>query len=179
MKKIAGKIAMILVLVLVMLAGMFTNCYFTQWDGKTFLEKDNGFLVFIGVLLFIPCFVLDIIALPFQFFWWLGGQGRSVSIADSEALLRDEECAILTEMRASLPEEDGAFLMALIAAIPEAERSAALEQINAIPKHQFTYMVKTIRSLYALPQAKRIFLLRQYVPFAKRNKFFYLKPQTP
>jgi hypothetical protein len=94
MKKIAGKIAMILVLVMV--GGMFVSC-FTALT-LDLIETGNPFLVVVGGLLFLPALVLDFFTFPFQ----PGTYNRSVSFADSEALLTEEERAVVNEMRACL-----------------------------------------------------------------------------
>ena len=131
MKKIAGKIAMILILI--MLAGMFTSC-FTRWS-IGLMESDNSFLQFIGFICFLPCLGLDLLT-------WL------VQAALTQGSFNFR----------GVYEDDMAFLTALIASLPETERASAQEQINSVPEQQLASVVKAIRALYALPQTDRVLL---------------------
>jgi hypothetical protein len=156
MKKIAGKIAMILILVMV--AGMLASC-FTIWVNDHLIIHDGGVLEGLGwFFLGVPAILLDIALWPITIPYAIE-HPRGVYIADTKALLTEEEYAFLTGKTISLPEADRAFLTAFIAALPEAERAAALEQVNSVPEQQFASVVKAIRALYALPQADRVFLV--------------------
>jgi hypothetical protein len=163
MKKIVGKIAMILVMV----ASMVTSC-FTQWA----FEQHP----LVTVLLFLPCFALDLIVWPIVFiFAGVAGGGlklNSVYTADGETPLTEDECAFLTEKAASLPEADTEFVTALIAALPETERVAALERLNAVPEQWFPYTIKVMRALYAMPQADRVSLVGAIRSLPEKEQLF-------
>jgi len=130
MKKIAGKIAMFLILV--MLANTFTGC-FTPWAIEKIKDvKDGQALAAFALLIFPLCLFLDI----FVLISWIGGGKRS----------------------ADAPEVDGEFVLATIAALPETERAAAMEKINSMSEQQFDSAVKVIRAFCALPQNDRVLL---------------------
>jgi hypothetical protein len=118
MKKIAGKIAMILILI--MLASMFTSC-FTRWSMEL-MGSDNGFLQFIGFICFLPCIGLDIVTGLVQ-----------IALSDGSAF------------RGAYA-DDAAFLTALLASLPETERASAQEQINSVPEPQLASVAKAIRA---------------------------------
>jgi len=145
MKKIAGKIAMILILI--MLAGMFTSC-FTRWS-IGLMESDNSFLQFIGFICFLPCLGLDLLT-------WL------VQAALTQGSFNFR----------GVYEDDMAFLTALIASLPETERASAQEQINSVPEQQLASVAKTVRALCALPQADRIFLLEALRSLPEKERAF-------
>jgi hypothetical protein len=165
MKKIADKIAMILILV--MLAGTFTSC-FTAWC----IENASS-----GAILLLPVALgFDLITLPFQIADLARGkrwrQASGVYTVEGAAPLTEEERALLTEKTASLPEEDGAFLMALIAALPETERASAMEKINSVPEQKFPSTVKAMRTLYVLPQADRVSLVEAIRSLPEKEQLF-------
>ena len=152
MKKIAGKIAMILVLV--MLANTFTGC-FTAWAVEVSKRGNEGDRALIG-LLFLLCLGLDFVLWPIELMVY--GGIRSVYAAEGGGPQTEEELALLTTKAASLPEADGAFLTAAITSLPETERASALERINSVPEQRFAAAVKAMRALYALPLSDRVLL---------------------
>jgi len=165
MKKIAGKIAMLLILV--MLGSMFVSC-FTGW-AVDLLKKDNAFLALIGVVCFIPCVGLDILTGIFQL---AVKNKRSVYTAEDWASLTEEEYAFLTEKTAGLPEKDSSFLMTVIASMTGEGRTTALEQVNSIPEQQFASVVKIMRALYVLPQEDRILLVEEMRSLPESEKAY-------
>jgi hypothetical protein len=165
-KKIAQKIAMILLLV--MLVNVFTGC-FSSWNGEL-LNSGNGFLIFIGAVLLVPCFLLDLITLPIQIWWYT--QNRSVYAANMADLLTEAEFAFLTEKTAFMDEEDGAFFMALIASLPEEERASVLEQVNSISEQRLASSIKVMRMLFMLPQEDRVFLTAAVHSMPEKERAF-------
>jgi len=143
MKKISGKIAMILILVL--LAGMFTSC-FTAWAIDVVVNRRPEAII--AILLFPLWPALDIILWPFELAWWLQGGGRGVY------------------------EDDGAFITALIDSLPETERASALEKVNSVPEGQFAAMVKVMRALSELPQADRVLLIESIRSLPEEEQAF-------
>jgi hypothetical protein len=165
MRKIAGKIAMFLILV--MLASMFTSC-FTVWCIEL-ITSGNQYVVLAAIFLLPCCFVLDLITWPVQLLMKLGiGTGTE----EEEAVLTEGELAFLTEKTASLPEADSAFLMALVASLPETERASALEQISSVPEQRFASTVKVMRALYVLPQSDRLFLVETIRSLPEKEQVF-------
>jgi hypothetical protein len=162
MKKITGKIAMFLILV--MLGSMFTGC-FTDW---LFKEVKNKTVV---GLLFLPFIGLDVTLLPITLPYFLN-HPRSVYAAEDTTKLPQEERAFLAEKTVSLPEADGAFLTALITALPEAEQASVLELLNAVPEQRFHYVVKAMRVLYALPQDDHVFLVEAIRSLPEKEQLF-------
>jgi uncharacterized protein YceK len=171
MKKIAGKIAMILILILAV--NTFTSC-FTAW-AFTEVYKERGGAA-LAILLLPFCLVLDVLTWPFQLIALAAAAG-SKSRSDSRSAyeisaLTEEECALLTAKTASLPEEDGEFLIAAIASLPGTERAGALEQLNSVPERQFASLVRVMRALYALPQDDRVLLVEELRSLPEEEKAY-------
>ena len=138
MKKIAGKIAMILVLV--MLANTFASC-FTQWT-IDLIKSGNEFLAVVGILLFLPCLVLDLITLPAQ-------PKRSVYASDGE---------FLTEILAALPETERASAQEKINSLSEQQLASVVKAIRALyalPQADRVLLADAARSL---PETEQAFL---------------------
>jgi len=170
MKKIAGKIAMILIMV--MLANTFISC-FTALTVGGLIQSDNAALKLLGCLVLLPAILLDIITFPVQLAI-LAESSKSIYVVQNDAPLTDEELAILSEIPAYLPEADRTLLTAGIAAMPIEKRASALAEINSLPERQLPSMVKAMRALYALPQEDRVFLAeakRSLLPEEERALF--------
>jgi len=177
MKKIAGKIAMILILIMV--ANTFTSC-FTIWAFDSIANRKSG--AALAILLLPFCLILDVLTWPFQLIALAAAAGSKNRDGDRSAYeisaLTEEECALLTAKTASLPEEDGEFLIAAIASLPEAERAGALEQLNSIPEQKFASTVKVMRALYALPQADRVSLVQELRSLPEEEKAYLLETES-
>jgi len=168
MKKISGKIAIILILV--MLGSIFLGCKFTQWAR----DRED----FLGALLLIPCMILDLCVDTFYVFAWLltaGAFKGALASANGGTPLTEDEYAILTEKTDSLPEEDGVFFMAVITSLPETERASVLERITSLPEQKFASEVKAMRTLCALPEKDRVFLVEAITSFPEKEWFFLME----
>ncbi|WP_461256268.1 hypothetical protein [Treponema sp. R80B11-R83G3] len=129
MKKIAGKIAMILVLV--MLANSFSSCA-EFWRG-TSLEDfgrivDNTLLILCGIAVIV-------------IFLW-GGFAEAEPPNETGIYLASAEHNNLTDYNS---------VMEIINSLPETERNSLTEKINSLPKEKRAFLVKTIK---ALPQTE-------------------------
>jgi len=171
MRKIAGKIA--LILILIMAANTFTSC-FTIWAFSEITGGTSGAVL--AILLFPFCLVLDILTWPFQLIALAAAANKKDKRSVYEvAALTEEECALVTAKTASLSEEDSDFLIAAIASLPETERAVALEQLNSVPEQQFASVVKVMRALYVLPQADRISLVEELRSLPEEEKAYLLE----
>jgi hypothetical protein len=173
MKKIAGKIALILILIIA--ANSFTSC-FTAW-AFTEVARGSGGAAF-AILLLPLCLVLDILTWPIQLIFLAAAVGSRNDNKYEISALTEEECALLTAKTASLPEEDGKFLIAAIASLPETERANALEQLNSVPERKFASTVKVMRSLYVLPQADRVSLVQELRSLPEEEKAYLLETEN-
>jgi hypothetical protein len=168
MKKISGKIAMILILV--MLGSMIVGCYFTQW---AFNQPS-----IVTILLLFPCLVLDLLVDTFVVFVWLLSGGKfngKLASAESEVPLTEEESAILTEKTASLPGEDSAFFIAAIASLPETQRASVLERISSVSEKKLASEVKAMRTLCELPEKDRVFLAEAITSLPEKEWSFLME----
>ena len=170
MKKIARKIAMILLLV--MIAGSFTSC-FTMWLFK------NAEGAMIG--LFFLTFPLDVVTLPFQLIavlmgadiWASGEMETQIYLANAEYNLFTEYYS-LSEKVYTLPEEELDSLKRIYNSIPETERISSMEKItslsetrrasligfyNSLPESE---IVSSIKRISALTETERVSLLRTF-----------------
>jgi len=172
MKKIARKIAMILMLV--MLCNVFISC-FTAWC-IDLIESDKKFLQVVGVLLFVPALALDLITIPIQAPLGLGpftGSKKSVITMEGEAILPEADTVFITEIMEitdCLSEADGGFFKALAVSLPELKLAALLEHRNSVSELQFASEVKALHAIYTLPQSERILLAQaiKSLPEAER-----------
>jgi len=168
MKKIARKIAMILVLV--MLASSFTGC-FTMW------VIDNK----VGALMFFTL-PLDLVTLPIQIIVWivkevgfidsgeLGSQIYLANVADNHSA----EYYSLRNKIFSLPEEEFSSLNQILSAIPEIERKYTTEKIASLQEEKIFSLISaynnlpekeiisSIRRINALSEKERISLLHSF-----------------
>jgi len=133
MRKIEGKIAVILVLV--MAAGLCTGC-FTAWS------LNNG----ASVLLLPFCMLIDVLVWPFELIDLANG---------GDGLLKN---GLKGKRSVSSPEDDAAFLTEFINLLPETERAAALERLHSIPEERLGSVVQAMYAAYALPYADRVSL---------------------
>jgi hypothetical protein len=165
MKKISGKIAMILIVA--MLGSMIVGCFFTQWA----FEQPG----IVTILLLLPCLALDIIVDTFIVLAWIVTGGTMKQVKLNATPLTEEEGAILTEKTSSLPEEDSVFFMALISSLSETQRASVLERISSVPEQKFASEVKAMRTLCALPEKDRVFLVQAITSLPEKEWFFLME----
>ena len=148
MKKIAGKIAIILILI--MLANTFTSC-FTTWAIDVIKNGKRGYPI-LGVLLFVFCLSLDFITLPIQ----LAIRSAYTPEADGEflteaiAALPETERASALEKINSLSEQQlvsVAKAMRALYALPRADRILLAEAIRCLPETEQAFFSETAKSL--------------------------------
>jgi len=139
MKKIAGRIAMILILIL--LANSFTGCL----TGLAIRNAD-----FPGSLLLIPlAFAGDLLIIAL-----IGALVFSAELPDETGIyLANAECNPLTdynwlmEKLNSLPEMEGVSLMDKINSVPETKRAFLLMIINYLPETEIASSIKRLNTL--------------------------------
>jgi hypothetical protein len=163
MKKIAGKIAM--VLILVMLASSFTSCL-SYWG------RDHDPLKRVAYA------VVDIVTLPVSLICLVvyiiitqetESQGYLANF-DNNTL----EYYSLYEKMYSLPEAELVSLMQTLRSIPEAERDFTMEKLNSLPETKLVSLVtaysslsesdiiSSIERIISLPEEELVPLLRNF-----------------
>jgi len=165
MKKISGKIAMILIVAI--LGSIIVGCYCTQW---AFTQPP-----LVTILLLFPCIVLDIVVDTFIVFAWIFTGGTMKQVKLNATPLTEEECAILTEKTASLPEEDSVFFMAAISSLPETQRASVLERISSVSEQKLASEVKAMRTLCELPEKDRVFLVEAITSLPEKEWSFLME----
>jgi len=159
MKKIARKIAMILVLV--MLANSFSGCTFMlpYLSGKDMSDVEWWKSLGLGIL--IDLLILGIFALTGGFaeapnetesgIYLVKAEDNSLTVYYSlmEKLnsLPEKERASLMEKLNSLPENKRVSLVSTIKSIPETESVSSIKRLNALPKTKFASLVRTFNAL--------------------------------
>lgn len=185
MKKSMGKIAM--VLILVMLANSFSGCltYHLFKGGGPGSDPISGMIV-------LGAIAIDIVTLPIQAIVGLGmlinqgirdSRGKKIDNIDtfSKAVksLPEEELASLREAFDSLPEGELAAFTQRFYSLPEAELAAFTETLNSFSETEISAMVaafnqlseteivSSIETLNAMPDETLIAALNnlQYVEF--------------
>jgi len=137
MKKIAGKIAIIMVLVI--LANGFISCFST----KAVNDDKLAYLFWT-----IP---LDIITLPVQLIIFVTGVSfHSSAKNESPIHMANSEHGSFTEC-SSLREK--------ILSLPEAEISSLKQTLNSIPETEYDF---TIERLSSLPETNRVSMINAY-----------------
>jgi hypothetical protein len=148
-KKISGKIAMILILV--MLASSFTGC-FSFIGGVLGVQA----LLIIGVvadLLIIALMAARLLgSLPGETGIYLTGTEYDplagyYSAMDILNSLPEEERASIMEKINSLPETKRADMFRTVNALPETEIASSIKRLNALSKTEFASAVQTFNAL--------------------------------
>jgi len=154
MKKIAGKIAMILLLVL--LANTFTGCFTYALHQE--VQSGGWIQLLVICTLGLPygfALIIDFFMWPFELVDLAqGGDGTG------------------RKRSASSPEDDAAFIAALIAQLPETEHASAMEHINAIPEEYLPSAIKVMRALFSLPYADRVILIEAIQNLPESDRAF-------
>ncbi|WP_461248139.1 hypothetical protein [Treponema sp. R6D11] len=140
MKKIAGKIAMVMVLVI--LANSFISCF------STMAVKDDKFSWLFWT---IP---LDIITLPVQLiifvtgisFTAYGGKESQIYLASAE-YNSFAECSYLREKISSLPEAELFSLKQTLNSIPETECDSTIEKLTSLSETNRISLISGYNSL--------------------------------
>jgi len=160
MKEIAGKTAVILVLV--MLACCFVSCF-----SVAAVENANNALLFLTV-------PLDIITLPIQAIGYWAGVSIFTIIAfgdtDSQIYL-----ASAAEEIHSLPGSDMALLKRTLDSIPETERNLTIEKVNSLSETKRASLVSaynyapegekisSVKRINSLSETETVSLLRAFI----------------
>jgi hypothetical protein len=137
MKKIAGKIALILVLILA--AGSFSSCF-----SLAALENSKGGLL----ILTIP---LDIITLPFQAIGYWAGISIFTILAsgktESQIYLANADNDSLKQILNSIPESERNSTIEKFYSIPETKRISLINAYNSVPESEIIFSIKRINSM--------------------------------
>jgi hypothetical protein len=150
MKKIAGKIAMVLILVIA--ANSFTGClsYHVFGSGGGLGDDPISLVIGLGVI------AIDIVTLPVQI---LVGIGILISdgIRDSRGRKIDDIDTFSQVIR-TLPEEKLASLMQAIDSMPEEELASFTQRFYSLPEAELAPFTETINSfseteIYAIAAA--------------------------
>jgi len=127
MKKIAGKIAMILILV--MLANSFASCFTIN------AIKDGEHALAIPLYVLLDVFIIAVAVV-------VVGIGVMLGEAPSET-----ETGIYLASAENNPLTDFYSVMELFNSLPETERMAFMEKLNALPAEKLAYLISTVNSL--------------------------------
>jgi len=152
MKKIAGKLAMILVLI--MLASNFTSCFTISA-----LKHDAPYMLVLTIPLdLLTVWNIQLIALAFvplnDKAWDIFASAET----ENELYLADAEDTAaeyysLREKILSLPEEELAYAKQAIISTPETERNASIERLNTLSEET---QVSLIRTYVSMPEMEII-----------------------
>jgi hypothetical protein len=140
MKNIAGKIAMLLILV--MLAGSFTDCLSYVGRGEPMLNR-----VLYGVvdIVFLP---ISLIALIVYLIVTQETEAQSYLVNLDNNLLMDQYSLLSNYHKMnSLPEEEFASLMRILHSIPQTECNSTMEKFTSLSETQLVLLVKAYNSL--------------------------------
>jgi len=157
MKKIAGKIAMILILV--MLANSFAGC--TLFLPQMFAKSVLGEWGYGALGLLIDCLILALLIMSgrsaeapneAETGIYLAGAADNqlpdyYSAREKLNSLPETERASLMEKINSLPEAKRAALIKAVNSLPGSEISASIERVNAVPDTKFASTVREFSSL--------------------------------
>ena len=137
MKKIAGKIALILVLILS--AGSFSSCF-----SLAALENSHAALL----ILSIP---LDIITLPFQAIGYWAGISIFTILAsgkiESQIFLANADNDSLKQILNSIPEAERNSTMEKFSSLPETKRVSLINAYNSVPESEIISSIERINSM--------------------------------
>jgi hypothetical protein len=140
MKNIAGKIAMILILV--MIAGSFTDCLSYVYRNDPTLNR-----VIYGVvdLVFLP---ISVIALIVYLVITQETEAQSYLVNLDNNLMMDQYSLLSNYYKMnSLPPEEFASLMQILNSIPQTECNSTMEKFTSFSGEQLVQLVKTYNSL--------------------------------
>jgi len=165
MKKIAGKISMILVLVI--LANGFISCF------STMAVKDDRTSWLFWT---IP---LDIITLPVQLIIFVTGvhfsiaaeNGSQTDLANAEDNSFTEYSA-LSEIMLSLPEAEISSIKQTLKSIPETECNSTIEKLSSLSEANRVSMLKTYNSL---PEKEIVSSIKRINSLSKRELISLLR----
>jgi hypothetical protein len=153
MRKIAGKIA--LILVLIMLANSFSACtiiYMVATNGGSSNSE-------LDKLILAACIAVDIGAVIYVIINMVsvfkGNNKPQVATADS---LSEEEYNSLIEKLDSLPEAELASLVETINSLPEAEKNSLIGKIDSLTEEE---LVSIARTFNATPQMELVSSIRE------------------
>jgi hypothetical protein len=154
MRKIAGKIAMILVLV--MIANSFSGCTLMY---LAIVQSPNP------PEFFMICVLIDVLAVGYGILELALSSGRSRSsflgMADS---LSEDDYNAVREKLDSLPEAELASLVNAINSLPEAEKVSLMERINSLTEEEF---VSLARAFYTTPDMEIVSSIRKMNSFTE------------
>jgi len=155
MKKIAGKIAMILILV--MLANSFSGC--TNFRDAVREDPGSFVVIVMGGLLIVGLIVVFIVGLSGGFSEAPNETGIYLASAEHNPLidyysameifnsLPETERVALMEKLNSLPEEKLAFLVSTVTSLPQAEIAASIERLNALSEAELASTAQDFNAL--------------------------------
>jgi hypothetical protein len=151
MKKIAVKIAM--VLVIIMIANTFSGCFTMGFYSDT-TARDNPILFLFGWIVTVP---LDIITSPVQITVWAikkdieqkrDARGKKMDGIDTFSTVNSlPELGSLTRKMSSLPEEKIIPFTETINSFSEEENLAMLKAFNNLSEKEITSSIKTLNSM--------------------------------
>ena len=150
MKKIAGKIAMILILV--MLANSFASCTIlipvvTKDSSDVMLGMVADLLVAIAIALLIA-----LVEAPNETEIYLASAEHSpltdyYSVMDIINSLPETERVALMEKLNSLPAKKLAYLISTVTSLPQTEITASIERLNALSETELSSVVRDFNAL--------------------------------
>jgi len=158
MKRIAGKTAVILVLVML-------SCCFTACFSVAAVENANNALLFLT----IP---LDIITLPIQAIGYWAGVSIFTIIAFGDT---DSNIYLASAEETSLPDSETALLKRTLDFIPETERNLTIEKINSLSETKRASLVSaynsaperekvsSVKRINSLSETETVSLLRAFI----------------
>jgi hypothetical protein len=166
MKKIAGKIAVILIFVL--LAGSFMGCLSYVNRNEPTLNR-----VLYGVvdIIFLP---ISVIALIVYLIVTQENQSYYLANLDNNLLMDQNSLLSNYQKMNSLPEVEHASLMRILNSIPQAECNSTMEKFTSLSETQLVMLVKAYNSLpesviissieriNSLPEAELVSILRNF-----------------
>ena len=150
MKKIAGKIAMILILV--MLANSFAGCTIFV----PVVTKDPS-MVAVGMMLdllsaLLIALLIALVEAPNETEIYLASAEHSpltdyYSVMDIINSLPETERVALMEKLNSLPAEKLAYLISTVTSLPQTEITASIERLNALSEAELSSVVRDFNAL--------------------------------
>ncbi|MDR0322191.1 MAG: hypothetical protein LBI28_11865 [Treponema sp.] len=140
MKKIAKKIA--LLLVLVMLANSFSGCtifYLTSVPKEEIDSSELGFCIGLDLLVYgVPLLLYGLA--------FLVAPRSNYASAETIRPVSEEVYNSLAEKIVSLPEEEVASFIRTVDSLPEAEKTSFIEKINSLSDAEFASLVSAFTS---------------------------------
>jgi len=175
MKKIAGKIAMILILV--MLVNAYSSCTLMnamtgshpRWVWITGLIIDLTLLVAAGIVALIGnndttdqgVYLAGLSDSSFE--------AESAILKKTFASLPEAEITALTQTIISLPEKEYSSLTQTVNSISKAEITASMKRLNAAPEAELVASIQRINSMSKEERAELVEKIRSLHPMPKTN----------